>query len=193
MTIHLPAAFTPGRVFRTGELAHLTPNPSRLAHRWVARGVISKLRKGLFAVPNPKWFGNAPPREEDLLRSFLKGTPYIETGPPAWNPLRLGSTQLFAYPLIYNHLRSGTFDLDGRIFRLRRVRFPYPPPLEWFVVDLLENLESVCLSSEEAETGLVEQLAGDRFDRARLMEMASTYGTQETRALVKRAIAKTCS
>lgn len=188
MTIHLPSTFTPGHVFRTRDLAVLTPNPSRLAQRWVTMGAVSKLRKGLFAVPNPKWFGNAPPREEDLLGTFLKGTPFIETGPPAWNPLRLGSTQLFAHPLIYNQLRSGTFDLDGRVFRLRRVRFPYPPPLEWFVIDLLENLESVCLSPEEAERGLTEQLEDRRFDPGRLLEMAADYGTHRTRALVQRAL-----
>jgi hypothetical protein len=193
MTIKLPSAFVPGHVFRTRDLAGLSANPSRLVKRWIAEGACTRLRNGLYAIPKPTEFGLAPPSSEDLLRTFLDGDPFVVTGPPIWNALRLGGTQLFALPLVYNRKRSGTFRLGGRTFRLRRVRFPDDPRPEWFVVDLLENLGSVCLSHDDVEGHLVVRLNEGMFDQGALARMADEYGTKSTQALVHRALHKAFS
>lgn len=188
MPLPLPSAFPPGRVFRTRELAPWTSNPSRTTERWVKEGVCVRLRNGLYAIPKPTEFGPAPPSQESLLHTFLEGDPFVITGPPVWNALRLGSNQVFALPLVYNRKRSGTFRLGGASFRLRRVRFPHPPCLEWFVIDLLENLDSVCLATADAERNLGTQLREALFDSGKLREMATEYGSKATQALVHRAL-----
>jgi hypothetical protein len=55
------------------------------------------------------------------MRAFLDGGPFVFTSPERWNALGLGSTAVFAAPLVYNTKRSGAFELGGRRFVLRRV------------------------------------------------------------------------
>jgi hypothetical protein len=169
-------------------LAVWSANPTRLAKRWVAEGACTRLRNGLYAVAETSKFGMVPPPRLDLLRTFLQGSRFVMTGPSAWNALRLGGTQMFAHPLVYNRKRSGMFQLGGRTFHLRRVRFPDDPCPEWFVVDLLENLDSVCLSPDEVEGHLAARLNDGLFDRETLERMAADYGTRATQALVHRAL-----
>lgn len=190
MTLQLPTTFAPGRVFRTRELASISSNPTRTAKRWVEEGLCTRLRNGLYAIPQKTKFGCAPPDRRDLLQAFLAGAPFVVTGPPAWNTLGLGSTQMFAHTLVYNPKRSGLFNLDGRTFDLRRIRFPEHPCVEWFVVDLLENLKSVCLDRSETEQSLVERIAEGTFDPKALTRMSDEYGTKATQALIRRAWGK---
>jgi hypothetical protein len=136
-------------------------------------------------------FGPAPPDRRELLRAFLDGDAFVITGPPVWNALDLGPTQMFAYPLVYNRKRSGLFNLNGRTFDLRRVKFPDHPTLEWFVVDLLENLASVCLDRSETAAIMAARLAEGAFNPEALAGMAATYGTKATQALVRRAVGTT--
>ena len=133
-------------------------------------------------------FGPAPPDRRDLLRSFLDGDTFVITGPPVWNTLGLGSTQMFAHPLVYNRKRSGLFNLGGRTFDLRRVQFPDQPTQEWFVVDLLENLASVCLDRSETSAVLASRLAAGAFNPDALAAMAASFGTKATQALVRQAM-----
>lgn len=184
----MPSEMTPGRVFRTRELTAWSTNPTRLVKRWVGEGACLRLGNGLYAVPKPTEFGPAPPASGDLLRAFLGGDPFVVTGPPIWNALRLGGTQLFALPLIYNRKRSGIFRFGGSAFRLRRVRFPYPPCPEWFAVDLLENLGPMCLDAMEAERNLAARLREGALDSERLRTMSMDYGTKATQGIVRRAI-----
>jgi hypothetical protein len=95
---------------------------------------------------------------------------------------------MFAHPLVYNRKRSGLFNLGGRTFDLRRVQFPDQPTLEWFVVDLLENLASVCLDRSETAAILIARLAEGAFNPDGLAAMAATYGTKATQALVRQAL-----
>jgi len=188
MTLQLPSSFTPGRVFRTRELASISANPTRTAKRWADEGLCTRLRSGLYAVTETSRFGPAPPDRRELLRAFLGGDAFIITGPPVWNALGLGSTQMFAHPLVYNRKRSGLFNLGGRTFDLRRVQFPDHPCLEWFVVDFLENLASVCMDRSETERVLATRIAEGAFNPGRLIDMAATCGTKATQAMVRRAL-----
>jgi len=122
------------------------------------------------------------------MRAFLDGGDFVFTGPERWNALGLGTTALFAVPLVYNTKRSGTFDLGGRRYVLRRVAFPSRPAPEWFVVDLFENADQAGASREDLAESLARAVARGGFDRERLSEMARRYGTRQTQALVHRAI-----
>jgi hypothetical protein len=179
----------PGRVYRTRDLARWTANAPRLAGRLVREGALVPLAHGLFAHPRRGRFGPVPPSDEELMRAFLGGAPFVFTGPDRWNALGLGSTAVFATPLVYNTKRSGTFELGGRRFLLRRVAFPRKPPTEWFVVDLLEHADQAATSRGDVAAALARALARRVFDRGRLRAMARGYGTLATRALVESALA----
>src|SRR5919197_5697510 len=141
----------PGRVYRTRDLAAWGSNAPRLAKRLVRDGVLVPLAHGLFAHPRHGRFGTVPPTDDELMRAFLDGAPFVFTGPDRWNALGLGTTAMFAVPLVYNTKRSGTFELGGRRFVLRRVAFPERPQREWYAVDLLEHADEAGASRSEVD------------------------------------------
>lgn len=183
-----------GRVYRTSALRRWSANAPRLAKRLVAEGRLVPLAHGLYSAPEVGRFGPVPPSDEALMDAFLDGTPYVFTGPERWNALGLGTTAIYASPLVYNTKRSGTFELGGRRFVLRRVAFPRRPSPEWYVVDLLEHAEQAGATRASLERSLARAVAAGRFDVARLRDAAREYGRLATRALVDRAVsaANTC-
>jgi hypothetical protein len=188
MTMPAQPSLEPGRVYRTRDLAAWTANAPRLAKRLVQAGTLMPLAQGLFVHPKRSRFGVVPPTDYDLMRAFLDGSPFVFTGPDRWNALGLGSTAVFAVPLVYNRKRSGTFELGGRRFVLRRVAFPENPPPEWFVVDLLEHADQAGAARADLATGLARALAAGTFERDRLRQMAARYGTRNTQTLVETAL-----
>lgn len=186
-----PMALPPleqGRVYRTQDFERWSSNPSRFAADLVEKGVLVQVTHGLFAYPKRSKFGVVPPGDDALMRAFLKGSPFVFTGPERWNALGLGATAVFAAPLVYNMKRSGTVDLGGRLFELRRVAFPQAPSPEWFVVDLLENADRAGTSRAELAGALARALTRGSFDRERLRDMAQSYGTKASRDWVYSAL-----
>lgn len=174
----------PGRVYRTRDLTAWSTNAPRLAKRLVQEGKLVPLAHGLFAHQKQSRFGAVPPSDEELMRAFLDGSPYVFTGSDRWNALGLGTTGVSASPFVYNTKRSGTFHFGGRRFVLRRVAFPENPPPEWFVVDLLEHAEQAGASRNELSASLAKALARGAYSQEQLLEMAKRYATKATQALV---------
>ncbi len=191
MTTAAQPTFEPGRVYRTRELKQWSANPPRLAQRLVRDGQLVQLAHGLFAAPKAGRFGQVPPTDEALLRAFLDGAPFVFTGPERWNALGLGTTAVFATPLVYNTKRSGPFSFGGRRFLLRRVAFPPVPTPEWYVIDLFENAEQAAAAPAELGVALEAALRAGRFDRTQLAASASQFGSRRTQALVSGALEAT--
>jgi hypothetical protein len=181
---------TPGRTYRTADLALWSANPTRLAGRLVREGRLTRLRHGLFRAPREGKWGPTAPSEEELLRALLGSGEFVFTGPEFWNALGLGATAVSPEKLVYNSKRTGVFDLDGRRFRLRRVAWPRRVTREWYAVDLLENHALSGASLEELEAGLVRALRESRLSAKRLTQAAEIYATQRTRNLVERAVVR---
>jgi hypothetical protein len=181
----------PGRAYRTRDLRRWSANPTRLARRLVDEGKLREAAHGLYYAPILTKFGPAPAAQAELLRAYLGGEPFLLTGPPQWNALGLGSTAMFAVTLVYNTRRTGEVVLGGRRFLLRRVYFPEDPSPEWFVVDLLQHHDMAGVALSQLREGLVATLRLSRWDRERLREMAETYGTKATLALVEDALHET--
>ncbi len=185
---HLQPALRAGHVYRTADLRAWSANPTRLAKNLVRRGRLQPLAQGLFVHPRQGRFGAVPPTDDEVMRAFLHGTPFVFTGPGHWNALGLGSTATFAVTLVYNLKRSGEFTLGGRRYLLRRVRFPRRPTPEWYAVDLIENAGMAGVTQEKLEEGLAKAVADGRLDASALKENAAEYGTKRTLALVERAV-----
>jgi hypothetical protein len=177
-----------GRVYRTRDLASWSANAPRLAKRLVREGRLVPLAHGLFAHPRRGRFGVVPPGDEEVIRAFLDGGRFLFTGPDRWNALGLGTTALFAAPLVYNTKRSGAFRLGGRRFILRRVAFPDKPPSEWFAIDLLENADQAGASRTEIARALRRAVMRGALDAGRLRAMARQYGTRATQALITESL-----
>jgi hypothetical protein len=188
MSLAATPELAPGRVYRTRDLGRWGANAPRLAKRLVQSGELVPLAHGLFAHPKRSRFGTVPPGDDEMLRAFLDDTPFVLTGPDRWNALGLGTTAVFAEPLVYNQKRSGRFVLGGRAFQLRRVAFPETPTPEWYVVDLLEHADQAGAARSDIVNALARALAAGRFDRERLRTMAARYATRATRALLDSAL-----
>lgn len=186
MTAAVHPQLTPGRVYRTKELASWSANPPRLARRLVREGVLTELGRGLYVHPQRSRWGEVPPADHELMRAFLEGSPFVFTGPDQWNALGLGTTAMFAVPLVYNTRRTGMFVLGGRRFLLRRVAFPPDPPPEWFVIDLLEHADEAGASRDALAAALAQAVG--RFDRVMLAEMARRFGSVWTREVVRQVV-----
>ena len=180
--------FQPGQVLRTQDLREWSANPSRLGKRLVQEGKLELLKQGLYVAPRSSKFGTVPPDSQALLQTFLKNSPYLETGPKAWNALGLGSTSVFTGTLVYNTKRSGRFTLAGKAFDLRRVRFPETPTPEWFVVDLMEHHDEAGISLDSLKAKLAAAMRARRFDQARLVAMAEEFGTHRTQQVIIKAL-----
>ena len=190
MTAPVQPELKAGRAYRTRDLARWGKNPARLAQRLVREGKLREAAHGLYYTPIASKFGPAPVPDSVLLRAFLEGEPFLISGPQRWNALGLGSTAMFAATLVYNTQRTGEFTLDGRRFLLRRVYFPKQPSPEWFVVDLLRHHEMAGVPLSELRKNLVVALREWRWALDEMREMAETYGTKATLALVDTCIAE---
>ena len=188
MSAAAPVPLRPGSVYRTAHLGRWGANPTRLARRLAAEGRLRRLSQGLYYAPVKSRFGEVPPSDEALLDAFFDGSPWVRTGPPLWNALGLGSTQLFARPLVYNTKVSGPRDVGGRPFEFRRVAFAAEPSAEWFVVDLARNAERVGLDRDELRDRLRDALREGRFSAEQLQEMASRFGRRAEQDLVREAV-----
>jgi hypothetical protein len=193
VTMTLPPALVPGRVYRTRELRAFSANSSRWAKRLVEQGVLRQPHHGLFYAPVQSRFGLVGVTDEELLRAFLGTDDFLITGPDVWNALGLGTTQLFAVTLVYNGGRTGEVELGGRRFWFRRVRFPKDPPPEWYVVDLYQNERWMAEDTTRLDEHLARALRVGRLDRARLEEMVSEYARPALRGRLMRVLASSAS
>jgi hypothetical protein len=188
MTHFVESELQPGRVYRTNTFSKWDANPTRLAKKLVAQGTLVPLSKGLYVRPKMSKFGRVPPEDTEVMRGYLQDD-FVLTGPDRWNALGLGTTAVHSAPTVYNRKRSGRTELAGRSFNLRRVNFPSNPPPEWYVVDLFEHAEQAGASRTELSSNLQRELRRGRFDSSRLTDMAERFGTKDTRARIKRAVA----
>lgn len=179
----------PGRVYRRADLAQWSKSVDRHARELVDQGMLQKLRNGLYYYPKDSVFGQVPPDELDLVRTFLKEDDFLLTSPNAYNALGLGTMQLYNRRVVYNHKRHGQFTLGGMPFEFRRKpRFPKRLTEEFLLVDLLNNLSELA----EDPTAVRERARtkAKELDTARLRRAARDYGKVATRKFFEQALSK---
>lgn len=75
----------PGQVYRLTELAEWSKSVDRHIEQLLQDGTLRKLSQGMYYVPNETAFGQAPPEEETLVRSFLKDNRFLLMSFNAYN------------------------------------------------------------------------------------------------------------
>lgn len=105
-----------GQVYRRNSLLKWTKSVDRHLEALVEDGTLEKLSQGLYYYPKLGAFGQTPPEDEVLIRSFLKDGRFLLTSLSNYNSLGVGTTQLYNERIVYNHKRHGDFELEIESF-----------------------------------------------------------------------------
>lgn len=170
----------PGRVYRRADLLAVSTSVDRHLQALVQAGDLRKLAQGLYYAPRKSVFGELPPDDAELVRSFLRDDDFLLFSPSAYNTVGLGTTQLYNRTVVYNRKRHGHFRLGNREFDFRvKPRFPHALSTEFLFVDLLNNVDEL---AEDASA--VWARAASKFkqlDSNSLNQALRAYGNVTTR------------
>lgn len=177
----------PGRAYRRADLTEWTTSVDRHLRQAVQAGLLTKAAGGLYYAPKQTAFGPAPPEDEMLVSTFLKGDPFLMASPNAYNGLGLGTTQLHNKTVVYNRKRHGRFTLGGRTYDFRmKPAFPRKLSREFLLVDVVNNLDQLGENPEEMLARVKDRLKAQ--DAARLRVAVRTYGTERAKRFFKAAL-----
>ena len=133
-----------GRVYRRRELTQWSLSVDRHLKELLDQGTLQKMSQGLYYCPKNVSFGQVPPKDEELVRAFLKSNDFLLTSYNYYNALGVGATQLYNHRVVYNYKRHGEFNLGGKMFDFRlKHKFPKALSKEFLLVDLLNNLNEL--------------------------------------------------
>ena len=177
----------PGRVYRREDLAQWSKSVDRHARELLEQGVLTKLRSGLYYYPETSVFGQVPPDDAEIVKSFLREDDFLLTSFNAYNSLGVGTTQFYNQSIVYNHKRHGVFTLGGRTFEFRRKpRFPKKLTQEFLVVDLLNNLQELAEDEDSVRARALAKL--QQLSAAAVRRAARQFGKVSTQKLVEQAL-----
>lgn len=169
-----------GKVYRRADLEKWSKSVDRHLEELVKEGTLQKLSPGLYFYPEVSVFGQAPPEEEVLVRTFLKDDRFLVTSFNAYNALGVGTTQLYNQKTVYNHKRHGDFKLGEKTFSFRvKPHFPLKATPEFLLVDLLNNLNQLAEDSNEVLAKV--QLKVKSMDAKKLKKALREYGTVKSK------------
>lgn len=172
-----------GHVYRREDLTRWSKSVDRHLGELVENGTLIKLSPGMYSYPKKTVFGDAPPSEEELVRTYLKDDRFLLTSPNFYNTLGVGTTQLYNKTVVYNHKRNGEVKLGNRVYNfVNKAHFPSKLSREFLVVDLVNNLNLLA----EDPAYVIEQLK-DRItslDGKKLNRFVANYGNSKTKKLL---------
>ena len=171
-----------GNVYRRTDLIKWSKSIDRHLDILVKDGTLQKLSHGVYYYPKETTFGQTPPEEDVLVRSFLKDGRFLLTSPNAYNSLGVGTTQLYNKRIVYNHKRHGEFTLGNRKFDFQiKQHFPNKLTQEFLLVDLVNNLEKLAEDQGEVMTNILSKV--NAMDKKKLKQSVSVYGNAKTKKL----------
>lgn len=179
-----------GKVYRRSDLTRWSKSVDRHLDILLEEGTLQKLSQGLYYAPEQTVFGQLPPNEEILIRSFLKDDRFLVTSPNAYNSLGVGTTQLYNQRTVYNHKRHGQFKLGNRNFDFRiKPHFPKKVTEEFLLVDLVNNLDTLA----EDQKAVLKHVFSKAMtmDEEKLRKAIAEYGNVKTQKLLAPFIQQT--
>nr|WP_315153817.1 DUF6088 family protein [uncultured Flavobacterium sp.] len=171
-----------GKVYRRSDLAKWSKSVDRHLDVLLKEETLQKLSQGLYYFPEETTFGQTPPEDEVLVRSFLKDDRFLLTSPNAYNSLGVGTTQLYNQRIVYNHKRHGEFKLGNKKFSFRvKPHFPKKVTPEFLIVDLVNNLETLAEDHKEVLKNLSAKVR--LMDAKKMEESVMEYGNAKTKKI----------
>ena len=176
-----------GKVYCRADLSKWSKSVDRHLDELVQEGTLQKLSQGLYYYPEVTVFGDTPPEEEVLVRSFLKDKRFLVTSLNAYNTLGVGTTQLYNSKTVYNHKRHGDFNLGGMTFSFRvKPHFPLKATPEFLLVDLLNNLDQLAEDPKEVVSKVRSK--AKTMDVKKLKKSLQEYGSVKAKKLLESVI-----
>lgn len=174
---------TVGQVYSWEELKEYSKSPGRDLKRLMEEGLLKKVGPGLYSAFKKSRFGEVPPKEEELVKSFLKSDDFLLFSTNLYNSLELGLTQLKNEVVVYNKKRYEPVVLSGRKFYFKRPNNGYPNKLtvEFLVVDLVNNIKLVGEDSNKLLKNLTQLVRSSKFNTEKLVEYSNEYGKVATK------------
>jgi len=172
-----------GRVYSWSELKEYSNSPGRHVKRLLDKGLLNKVGPGLYSPPKKSRFGVVPPKEDELVKNFLKSEDFLLFSTNLYNSLDLGLTQLKNETVVYNKKRYEPVELAGRKYDFKRPNNGYPNKLtvEFLVVDLMNNLKSVGEDSTKLKDNVNKAVRSSKFNKELLLDLANRYGKVGTK------------
>jgi len=171
-----------GEVYRRSDLVQWSKSVDRHLEALVEGGTLQKLSQGLYYFPEESAFGNTPPEEETLIKSFLKDDRFLLTSFNAYNSLGVGTTQLYNQRTVYNHKRHGDFKLGNKNFAFRvKPHFPKKATPEFLLVDLVNNLDALAEDPKELLKNISRKAR--TMDSKKLERSVSEYGNARAKRI----------
>jgi hypothetical protein len=171
-----------GKVYRRSDLEQHSTAVDRHLGMLVKDGSLQKVAPGMYYYPKESAFGAVPPKEETLVKSFLKDDRFLLTSPNVYNSLGVGTTQLYNKQVVYNHKRHGEFKLGNTYFTfVKKPHFPKQATPEFLVVDLVNNVDTLA----EDKTILLKKVAqkARQMDPKKLEKAVREYGSVRTQKI----------
>jgi hypothetical protein len=178
----LKAKLKQGETYRREDLVNFSTSIDRHLAELIGDGFLQRLSQGLFYYPKQSVFGQAPPDENKLVRTFLKDDDFLLTSPNVYNSLGVGTTQLYNNRVVYNHKRHGKVRLGNQEFDFRlKHKFPTTATPEFVLVDLVNNLGRLA----EDKTSILENVARkvNVMDKKALKKAVDKYGNVSTKKI----------
>ncbi len=183
----LESHLKPGKTYRREDLSRFSKSVDRHLQELVQNGTLRKLSAGIYYCPRSTIFGEAPPSEDDLIRTFLKDDRFLVTSPNFYNALGVGTTQLYNKRVIYNHKRHGKFKFGERVFEFQiKHHFPLAMSEEFLLVDLVNNIEMLA-EDQNAVLRRVRKRAL-MMNQARLKRAVQQFANRATRKFFEEAL-----
>jgi hypothetical protein len=179
---HLKAKLKQGETYRREDLVNSSTSIDRHLAELVGDGTLQKLSQRLFYYPKKSIYGQAPPDEKKLVRTFSKDDDFLLTSPNVYNSLGVGTTQLYNNRVVYNHKRHGKVRLGDQEFDFRlKHKFPTTATPEFVLVDLVDNLGRLA----EDKTSILENVARkvNVMDKKALKKAVDKYGNVATKKI----------
>lgn len=179
-----------GRVYRRSDLSKWSRSVDRHLDELVNEGTLEKLSQGLYYYPELSSFGKTPPREDVLLKSFLKDNRFLLTSLNAYNALGVGTTQLYNKQTVYNHKRHGDFTLGNKTFSFRvKPHFPQKATPEFLLVDLVNNLDQLAEDRDKVLQKVKNKM--HTMNPQKLKRALREYGNAKTKKILNPTLAFT--
>jgi hypothetical protein len=177
-----------GQVYRRNDLVKWSRTVDRHLYALLEEGVLQKLSQGVYYYPQNSVFGQTPPEEETLVRSFLKDDRFLLTSQNLYNALGVGTTQLYNQRTVYNHKRHGKFKLGNRMFDFQ-VKHHFPEKLtpEFLLVDLAGNLDRLAEDQQQIKNNVLSK--ADSMNKAELRNALDHYGNGKAKRLLASVLA----
>lgn len=176
-----------GRVYRRSDLSKWSRSVDRHLDELVNEGTLEKLSQGLYYYPELSSFGKTPPREDVLVKSFLKDDRFLLTSLNAYNALGVGTTQLYNKQTVYNHKRHGDFTLGNKTFSFRvKPHFPRKATPEFLLVDLVNNLDQLAEDRDIVLQKVKNKVPSMNFQK--LERALRDYGNAKTKKILNASL-----